>query len=171
MPRLLPHPDHPPHAIEAIEVDVRCDGSIWHFDYLVRGDVAQLVLPAPEEPARRNGLWKQSCFELFVASEGKSYREFNFSPSGAYAAYAFDDYRHGQRDAAATISIETSQAPGEYRLSARLSANLGKADVIGLAAVIEEKDGTRSYWALAHPDGEPDFHHHAGFALPIEDIR
>lgn len=29
---------------------------------------------------------------------------------------------------------------------------------IGLSAVIEEIDGTKSYWALAHPDGPPDFH-------------
>ncbi|MBB3763708.1 DOMON-like domain-containing protein [Sphingomicrobium lutaoense] len=170
MPKLVPHPDHPPRAIEAIEAEVRCEGSIWHFDYRVKGDVAQLDLPPPEEPVRRDGLWEQSCFECFAACEDKSYREFNFSPSGSYAAYAFDDYRHGQRDAAATVSIETGQAPGEYHLSARLSANLGKVDALALTAVIEEKDGTKSYWALAHPEGHPDFHHPAGFVLPIEDI-
>jgi hypothetical protein len=30
---------------------------------------------------------------------------------------------------------------------------------LGLSAVLEEKDGTKSYWALAHPaDEKPDFH-------------
>jgi hypothetical protein len=30
---------------------------------------------------------------------------------------------------------------------------------LNLTSVIEHKDGTRSYWALAHPKGDhPDFH-------------
>ena len=27
-----------------------------------------------------------------------------------------------------------------------------------LAAVLEEADGAKSWWALAHPSGTPDFH-------------
>ena len=34
---------------------------------------------------------------------------------------------------------------------------------IGLSAVIEEIDGTKSYWALAHGKGPPDFHNSACF--------
>ena len=30
---------------------------------------------------------------------------------------------------------------------------------LGLSAVIEELNGHKSYWALAHPPGKPDFHH------------
>ena len=30
---------------------------------------------------------------------------------------------------------------------------------IGLSAILEEEDGTKSYWALAHPPDKPDFHH------------
>jgi hypothetical protein len=29
---------------------------------------------------------------------------------------------------------------------------------LGLSAVLEEKDGTKTYWALAHPSEKPDFH-------------
>jgi hypothetical protein len=36
---------------------------------------------------------------------------------------------------------------------------------IGLAAVIEETSGHKSYWALAHPQGKADFHHSECFAL------
>ena len=35
---------------------------------------------------------------------------------------------------------------------------------LGLAAVIEETSGRKSYWALAHPPGKPDFHHPDCFA-------
>ena len=34
-------------------------------------------------------------------------------------------------------------------------------------AVIEEKDGTKSYWALAHPSPEPDFHNPGCFAARL----
>ncbi len=39
---------------------------------------------------------------------------------------------------------------------------------IALSAVIEETDGTKSYWALRHPPGPPDFHHPDCFALTLE---
>jgi hypothetical protein len=38
---------------------------------------------------------------------------------------------------------------------------------IGLSAVIEEQDGTISYWALRHAAGKPDFHHPDGFAMEL----
>ena len=34
--------------------------------------------------------------------------------------------------------------------------------------VIETVDGERSYWALAHPAGQPDFHHRDSFTLALE---
>ena len=42
---------------------------------------------------------------------------------------------------------------------------------LGLAAVIEASDGTRSYWALRHPAGQPDFHHADAFALTAGGAR
>jgi hypothetical protein len=40
--------------------------------------------------------------------------------------------------------------------------------LLGLSAVIEEKNGVMSYWALKHPPGPPDFHHASGFVLEID---
>jgi hypothetical protein len=42
---------------------------------------------------------------------------------------------------------------------------------LGLSAVIEERNGTLSYWALAHPPGQPDFHHQDCFALELAPAR
>jgi hypothetical protein len=41
-----------------------------------------------------------------------------------------------------------------------LPRKIGRAAItgIGLTAVVEEVDGTKSYWALAHAPGPPDFH-------------
>jgi hypothetical protein len=38
---------------------------------------------------------------------------------------------------------------------------------VGLSAVIEETNGRKSYWALCHPPGKPDFHHPDCFALEL----
>jgi hypothetical protein len=38
---------------------------------------------------------------------------------------------------------------------------------VGVAAVIEEADGQLTYWALAHPSAQPDFHHRLGFVLQV----
>ena len=42
---------------------------------------------------------------------------------------------------------------------------------LALSAVIEEIDGTKSYWALAHAPGPPDFHNRDCFiaTLPAPD--
>jgi hypothetical protein len=42
---------------------------------------------------------------------------------------------------------------------------------LGLSAVIEERNGNKSYWALAHPPGAPDFHHRDCFALELAAAR
>lgn len=38
---------------------------------------------------------------------------------------------------------------------------------LGLSAVIEEKGGRKSYWALAHPPGKADFHHPDSFVCEL----
>ena len=41
---------------------------------------------------------------------------------------------------------------------------------IALAAVIEEVGGHKSYWALAHPDGPPDFHNRDCFIAHLPPV-
>ena len=41
---------------------------------------------------------------------------------------------------------------------------------LALSAVIEERTGAKSYWALAHPDGRPDFHADAGFVAMLPQL-
>lgn len=47
------------------------------------------------------------------------------------------------------------------------SLQIGADCEIAISAVIEETDGTKSYWALAHPAGKPDFHHPTCFAATL----
>ena len=42
-------------------------------------------------------LWQHTCFELFIGAKNDAeYYEFNFSPSGEWAAYEFRNYRDGE---------------------------------------------------------------------------
>jgi hypothetical protein len=163
--RLIAHPDCRP-SIEAVCVALDRSGPSWALTFAVKGTSA-LVTPEPSANLRADGLWRHTCFELFVKPEGgEGYFEFNFSPSTQWATYAFDGYRAGMRalDVEAP-AIERREDGVAVRVD--LSGLPGTVWRIGLAAVIEEADGTKSYWALAHPPGKPDFHDPACFALEL----
>jgi hypothetical protein len=86
--------------------------------------------------------------------------------------YQFDGYRSGMR-AASSVSapaIEAQANPPLFTLRASIALDqlsaLPRAAPwrLGLSALIEETSGRKSYWALAHPPGKPDFHHSDCFA-------
>jgi hypothetical protein len=56
-----------------------------------------------------------------------------------------------------------------WALGATIALDAEQKWELGLAAVLEEKDGTKSYWALAHPgeSEKPDFHDPVCFAAHL----
>jgi hypothetical protein len=170
MPLLVRHPDTPPGAIHSVEVELhRVDGGAV-ATFKARGDVRQLVLPAPALPRRREELWKTTCFELFVADEDGGYREFNLSPSSEWAAYKFDDYRTGMRPAEAKIEIGISSSPKEFTITAKIESDFSQPARLGLTAVIEEADAVIRYWSTTFAPGEPDFHSPAVRSLLFDGV-
>jgi hypothetical protein len=178
------HPDTICAAVGQIEVEVaRLQGGYLTLTYTVTGKIDAIAIPPLANPARTDDLWQHTCFEAFLrnpASEG--YYEFNFAPSTQWAAYRFNGYRTGRREVteidAPVIAVE--QGAERYRLRASVALDRlpllsphGEAGTrspmrrLGLAAVIEETSGDRSYWSLAHPPGKPDFHHADGFTLEV----
>jgi len=163
---LTPHPDTPSAAIERIEVDVeRREEFIW-LRFVVYGDIGRVRWPETAEPDRADNLWRRTCFEAFAPIDG-GYREFNLSPSGAWASYRFDDYRAGMAPAPERAQVLDLEATDVWIVQEALIETPPGATRIGLSAVIEDIDGGISYWALAHPPGKPDFHHPASFALTL----
>ncbi|HQV02775.1 MULTISPECIES: DOMON-like domain-containing protein [unclassified Novosphingobium] len=166
------HPDTPGKAIKAISAKVSHASAdnigLW-FD--LHGETAQLVWPQWALPRRADNLWQSTCFEMFIADgAGPGYREFNFSPGGAWAGYGFDSYREGMRDLdfdRVPEVYEATRTPECCSLHARIVALAKREARISLSAVIEERNGTKSYWALAHPPGKPDFHHPTCFAATL----
>jgi hypothetical protein len=176
MPALRPHPSSAPHAQAlGVEAEWRWFGPHAHaleIEYRILGDASVLRLPLAAVVAeRRDGLWRHSCAELFVAEEpdGAGYREFNFSPSGHWAAYEFDGYRSGMRphDWAGAPPRCVLAAAGAAAGAVVLRVTLERAALpaaaarlaLGPTVVLEALDGGFSFWALRHPPGRPDFHH------------
>ncbi len=165
------HPDSRCGAVTRIDVEVaRPRAGSLVLRYIVTGGTSDLRLPPVAAPARADGLWRHTCFEAFVrAAPGAAYYEFNFAPSGQWAAYRFDDTRSGMRVAGGIGAprFEVRSDGGCYELRASLELPGDAVWHVGLSAVIEEAGGGTSYWALAHPPGKPDFHHSDCFALEV----
>ena len=158
MPLLVRHPDTPPGAINMIDADLRRipGGAVATFRAI--GDISLLVVPPEAAPEQTDELWKTTCFEIFAADEGDAYREYNLSPSGAWASYQFDDYRSGMRDIDAQVEIEISRNNKILSLIAKIESEFPLPAHVGLTAVIEETDGAIRYWSTAFAPGKPDFH-------------
>jgi hypothetical protein len=168
------HPHSCGFAAAHIAVEVtrpRVDGLV--LSYIVTGTMSDIHLPPVVTAARSDELWRHTCFEAFIrASSGAEYYELNFAPSTQWAAYRFSSYRSGMCLASevSPLPIEVQSSPDRYTLQASLQLNLLSAlprDALwrlGLSALIEDTNGRKSYWALAHPPGKPDFHHADCFA-------
>ena len=165
MPKLMlrNHPDSP-SPVERIEVGVvRTAPNMLRLTYSVFGGLDEVAIPPARPAARTDGLWKHSCFEAFLGAT-PGYYEFNFSPSSQWAAYRFEAHRQGMHEvgtAEPSIGWHAGTLVATFGLPADVTGRLG------LSAVIEDHDGTRSFWALAHPPGPPDFHHAACFAAEL----
>ena len=168
------HPSTRAEAVRAIQVLVRRSASAeLEMTFRLDGHIPRVRVPSPGVPRIATQLWQHTCFEAFIAVEGQAaYHEFNFAPSGEWAAYAFSGYRNGGPLANETmrphIAVRSTGSRLELDALVRLdvlSAIHPHASLrIGLSAVIEACDGL-SYWAIHHPADKPDFHDADGFAL------
>jgi hypothetical protein len=178
---LLPHPVSERGAVqdlvEELAVTVAGGSQQLSLRYRLTGELAALQLPEPRPTTRSDGLWRPSCFEAFIARAGANeYWEYNFSPSGAWAAYHFNAYREGMAPLMQGVPPGMRRQDGEETFELEVTLDLswlrrsssGVGLRLGLAAVIEDKARVLSYWALKHPAEKPDFHHADGFAVELD---
>ena len=159
--QLVPHPATPQPSVWSIAVSVWREGGCCQFRFLLDG-TSKLILPGPTGPGRADRLWESTCFEAFVSCGAQAYREYNFSPSGQYAAYRFDSPREGMRDAEDAVEVWLEGGDDWIAVEAAVG-DLEPGSPLGLSAVIEKVGGRKSYWALGHPAGAPDFHDRSCF--------
>lgn len=156
--------------IRAVTASISATPDGCAAEFRLDGDVQGIVVPPATTPSRHDNLWQTTCFEIFWQPlAGTAYREFNLSPSGQWAAYDFDSFREGMRDApVGAIAISCSHDGAGLILTAHIAADLPDPAQVALNAVIEHADGTKQYWALAFPPGKPEFHSEANRAIIVE---
>lgn len=168
---LICHPDTPARSVESVGVAVEQSGNRLRFLYYVECDPERVVVPKPVRPARADELWQTTCFEAFIAESARgegAYAEFNFAPSSQWAAYSFAAYRDGMSELRLPVSPQIDMDMDDDGFAVVVSIPVPRSGKrLALSAVIEEVDGTKSYWALAHAPGKPDFHHPSCFAAPL----
>jgi hypothetical protein len=153
-----------------VSIGVHVSSDEWgglSLGYELKGQLDRLRIPSPLPAELVDGLWRHTCFEAFIAVAGRlPYREFNFSPSGQWAAYAFRGYREREEIVRHEVAPRVSvlRLPDRLELRTVLGPPLlppaaeGEILQLGLAAVVQAADGSRSYWAIAHAAARPDFH-------------
>ena len=193
------HPHTPCPAIRVFSARLlRTAADRLELQYRIDGDIEQLLVPALIQDAasrtRQDGLWKHTCCEVFLRRTGlqrtslqqdslerpslqqnrtPGYYEFNFAPSGAWAAYAFDGYRTGMHalEVAEPPAIAVGQTADRFTIDVAITLPqdvvAADSEAVSLTAVIEDRAGRISYWAVAHAPHKPDFHHDNGFVLRL----
>jgi hypothetical protein len=163
--RLSCHPATPPVSAKHIDVDIRTSPKGRLF--------ARFSLECDTHASRRSDrLWETTCFEIFMKAAGESrYFEYNFSPSTEWALYRFTDYRQGMaEEMVSRPRISCDYSDSHFALNTEFElphACQAKELTLGIAAVVEEAEAVKSYWAIAHPADKPDFHHKDCFALQL----
>ena len=119
---------------------------------------------------RQDNLWIHTCFEAFFAKpDSEQYWELNVAPSGHWNLYQFDAYRSGGREEPGAVTPTTTWKQDDRECCCSITLNLApwwtepQLPELAITAVLENKTGEISYWALQHPGDRPDFHDRRGF--------
>jgi len=143
--------------------------------YSLLGPLDQIVIPTPAKIAdRKNQLWKETCFELFLAvRDSPSYWEFNLSPAGHWNVYHFAAYRQGMKEEEVFTSMDFTVQRQSESLLLDVEVNLDKIVLekqpldAGPSAVITLRTGELTYWALTHGGRQADFHRRDSFLVKL----
>ena len=171
---LIPFPADNPPKIEITGEVNRVENNL-SIRYTINGEIETILLPNPAAPTRKHDLWKATCFEFFIAiPDQPRYWEFNLSPSSDWNVYVMDAYRQvNMREEAAFQQLPFEFKRANDGLALDISVDLSslvraeQTIQLGVTTVIQSKDGSESYWALAHPGMQADFHVRASFIIAV----
>ncbi|KGT48470.1 MULTISPECIES: DOMON-like domain-containing protein [Acinetobacter] len=117
---------------------------------------------------RQDYLWEQTCFEIFIGVRDEDfYREINLSPSQAWQAYQFEEYRYPEdmppQPAYDIDLVQLKRTHYGMNVSLDLTDFMNQHKLkwsdlfIGLSAVLKTSQGEH-YYAMQHSSSQADFH-------------
>lgn len=120
------------------------------------------------ENPRQDFLWENTCYEIFIGVHGEDfYREINLSPSQAWQAYQFEEYRYPEvMPPEVAYDIDLNQLKRtHYGLNVSVDLGVFMAEhklkwsdlYLGLSAVLKTSQGDQ-YYAMQHSSPQADFH-------------
>jgi hypothetical protein len=152
-----------------VQSEVRVDSNgILNVSYLISDPNHEALWPKPEIlPHFEEGLWEQSCCELFLGvKDDPRYLEFNFAPNLNWAVFAFNGprLRVGTYKLAPPIGHFFSK-PCELQVKINLlecellgwALLSGKRLEINICAILATQSNQKHYFAIKN-DTKPDFH-------------
>jgi hypothetical protein len=168
MEQLQPFAPTPAAAAFQILCDLDFRTDSLELRYRIQGPIDELALPMTVvNPQFRDELWTTTCLEVFLQEpDQKAYEEWNFSPSGNWAHYQFQDYRQPLDAGERLQPLEPLHwIRNDHQLLLQVKIPLPEAFTAerrelryGLSAVLHFKSGEKQYWALHHAGEKPDFH-------------
>lgn len=143
--------------------------------YNLKGDLQEVAIALPcDPPARKHELWQDTCLEFFLGIEKSDrYWEFNLSPSFDWNVYRFDGYRQGMQEEIAFKMLPFKVASAADSLELVIEIDIDKiipeecAIDLAITAVVKDKNGEVTYWALTHTGTEADFHRRDSYIIKL----
>ncbi len=165
----------------SLDAEISFDGPFVTVNYLLNDPNRVVKLPPiSAQPQFKDGLYHSTCFELFVSC-GKTYLEWNFSPSLDWSVFGFDSYRSRvdadwSRIPLPSVKLLSSQISDKTQLQAKVELPQTFYNVIGVrstedlsASITSVLDlGDRlAYMAIKHCGAKPDFHLSESFVVKL----
>jgi len=172
--KLIPFPTNNLPDIGIVGEIIRF-GNKFLLHYEVNGEIGQILQSAKSSsPSRTEDLCKATCFEFFIAIPARpQYWEFNMSPSGDWNVHRMMFHKIGFHKETAFTELPFVYRKSEDKLFLDISVDLSpilrpKQKVqLGVATIIQMKDGNKTYWALAHSGSQVDFRSRDDFILLV----
>lgn len=118
-------------------------------------------------------LWEKTCFEMFIKNQNDQYIEFNFSPNFEWNCFYFNQKGDALVEYEKMVRPKTDilLSSADFFIVCEIRKEFFPKDFfdqksqlsVGLTSVIKDRSGINSYWALAHADTRPNFHHFDSF--------
>ncbi len=156
------------HHIEEHEtniyVSIEIEENKIKIKYEIIGDLLSYNFPKVTKQKRANELWRDTCFELFIANySSEEYYEINTSPSTEWNAYHFTSYKNEMKasDVFSVPNISFYQLDKRYEFSFEMTFRkdiFEKELLVNLAVILLDQKGIRHFYTIHRQNKSPNFH-------------